>query len=243
MQKVSFLVDPTGTSAIRIMGLYWYGASDKGVILLHMMPETKESWILFGDALNKEDYSVLAIDLRGHGESTIYSYSHDAEKLDYKDFTDEGHQASIGDVEGAVRFMLSKGLEERNIYIGGASIGANLALQYLTVNPLIPGAFLLSPGLNYKGIEASRLMDMAGDSQRIFLIAAQDDKYSSESVYELGQIGNSFSRMKVYPEGGHGTKLLKSHPELKNELLAWLEGNEPGKKKPKNTHIPSHILG
>ena len=39
------------------------------LVLLHMMPATKESWDTFAKKMQREGYASVAIDLRGHGES------------------------------------------------------------------------------------------------------------------------------------------------------------------------------
>src|SRR5207245_1856203 len=97
------------------------------VLLLHMMPAVKESWQELAKALNEAGLSALAIDFRGHGESVSKS---DGTRLNYKDFADEQQQAKILDVRGAMEWLRARGAQDSQIAVIGASIGANLALQY-----------------------------------------------------------------------------------------------------------------
>ena len=74
----------TTSGAVTIVGNYYKGSADRGALLVHMMPATKESWGAFARVLEKQGYHVLAIDMRGHGES-------DGGPVGYKNFSDEEH--------------------------------------------------------------------------------------------------------------------------------------------------------
>ena len=83
-----------------------------------MMPETRSSWTSLSAELNKDGLATLAIDLRGHGESTRQSavnsqQSETENKMDYKKFSDQEHQASRLDVDAAMNFLKSKGFAEK----------------------------------------------------------------------------------------------------------------------------------
>ncbi|TSC63142.1 MAG: alpha/beta hydrolase fold protein, partial [Parcubacteria group bacterium Athens0416_74] len=108
-----------------IVGLYYPSPASKGVLLLHMMPATKESWNEFAPKLQSEGYQVLAIDLRGHGESS-------AGPEGFRNFSDLDHQKTIFDLDAGIEFLETKGVKQNNLVLIGASIGANLALQCLT---------------------------------------------------------------------------------------------------------------
>ncbi|OIO32461.1 MAG: hypothetical protein COZ49_03340 [Candidatus Yonathbacteria bacterium CG_4_10_14_3_um_filter_47_65] len=229
MEKVSYLIDrietQEGFNWRKIVGNYLPGTNDRAVILLHMMPATKESWNEFASKLNEAGYHVLAIDLWGHGESNEYKIDDvgQVQYVDYRNFTDEQHQKSIADVEGARQFLVGKGISPENIIIGGASIGANLALQYLSMYPEAPAAFLLSPGLDYRGIKTDAFMPLIGDNQKVLLVAAEDDAYSFTTVGTLKIIGDVAKTVETYNKGGHATDLFNSHPELMDDIIMWLK--------------------
>jgi alpha-beta hydrolase superfamily lysophospholipase len=67
MEKVNFKTK----DGVTIVGNYFKPRKEHApaFLLLHMMPATKESWNDFASHLQKEGFEVLAIDLRGHGES------------------------------------------------------------------------------------------------------------------------------------------------------------------------------
>ncbi len=65
MQKTTF----TTEDGIKISANYWPAKSENAVVLLHMLGRNKESWTSFAEKLKKAGFNVLAIDMRGHGES------------------------------------------------------------------------------------------------------------------------------------------------------------------------------
>lgn len=207
------------SDGIEISGDFWpAGANAPAGILLHMMPSTKDSWKDFAKKLNNEGFQCLAIDLKGHGESTDGPDG-------FRDFTDKQHQQSIRDVEAAVEFFVSKGIPMDKIFLAGASIGANLALQYQSEHPEIKASILLSPGLNYRSIETEPAVKKLQKNQSLFLSAGgENDDYSAETarkLFEIAKVDNK--ELKVFQKAGHGTSIFTEEPGLMDEIIAWLK--------------------
>ncbi|OGY64793.1 MAG: hypothetical protein A3I24_04600 [Candidatus Harrisonbacteria bacterium RIFCSPLOWO2_02_FULL_41_13b] len=194
-------------------------ADPKGyVVLTHMMPATKESWRDFAHFAQKQGYASIAIDLRGHGQS-------DGGPNGYKNFSDEEHQKSILDLNAAVEFLEKQKVNPNNIYFAGASIGANLSLQYLAEHPEFKKAILLSAGLDYRGVKTDRLIKKLKPDQKVLLIAAKDDQRSGGNNAKMNQklkeLAFKNSELIIYETGGHGTDLLKAHSELSKKILEF----------------------
>jgi alpha-beta hydrolase superfamily lysophospholipase len=67
VQKISFVTK----DGVTIVANYYPNKSAKFAgILVHMRPKTKESFDNLAKFLQNQGYALLAIDLRGHGEST-----------------------------------------------------------------------------------------------------------------------------------------------------------------------------
>lgn len=211
MEKVSFLTSDN----VLILGNYWGSDSDKAILLLHMMPATKESWNSIAPDLNEKGYKVLAIDLRGHGESNKKGY----EILDYRKFSNEEHAKSIEDVKAAIEFLKQRGAKEFGII--GASIGANLALVYGADEKEVKIAVLLSPGLDYRGIKTE--LPAEKFDRPLLIIASEEDSYSAQSSRILDQKAKN-SELKILQNRGHGTNMF-SEPGLKEEILEWVAEN------------------
>jgi len=221
-------VDFVTSDQVTIVG-DWYQSDDsngKAVILLHMMNRNRQSWVKFAQFLSQSGYSVLAIDLRGHGESVTQEVVGESVSLDYRTFTDTEHQSSIKDVLAALNFVAEeKSITRENIMLVGASIGANLALQALQSDPQITAAVLLSPGLDYRGLNAVALMPQLEPEQRLFMLASETDVYSADSIQKLSSITSAQVTTLIFinPQTGHGTDMFRTEEGLGNMILKWFE--------------------
>lgn len=204
------------SDGVEIIGTYRNTGQEKIVILLHMMPATKESWDGFAARLLEAGYASLAIDERGHGESTMGG------TLDYKKFTDEQQQAKRLDLEAAIAFAKEKGFTEDKIVVIGASIGANLAIQALAEHPTIPVAIALSPGLDYHGVKTEQPIFQLNDHQLVVLVASDDDPESFESIQKLHEHNPTQTDLIERSGIGHGTRMIDKDPFLVDDLLTKL---------------------
>ncbi|MCP6720223.1 MAG: alpha/beta fold hydrolase [Patescibacteria group bacterium] len=219
MEKVSLKT----SDGVEIIGDYYTGLGSRGVLLLHMMPTTRVSWRGFAPKLVEHGYHALAIDLRGHGESANGPEN-------YKSFSDKEHQASIHDVESGVQFLKEKGTVDGELVIVGASIGANLALWYASDHTEIKQIVLLSPGLNYKGIETKPLIRRLEVGQGVFFASSEDDERSNginadmnRELHKLIPQGVE-KKLVIYQAVGHGTDMFgKEKPDLESEILEWIK--------------------
>jgi alpha-beta hydrolase superfamily lysophospholipase len=201
---------------VEIVGTYRNTGQSKIAILLHMMPMTKESWDEFATRLLEVGYASVAIDERGHGESTMNG------TLDYKKFTNAQQQAKRLDVEAAIAFAKANGFLEDKMVVIGASIGANLAIQALVDHPDIPFAVALSPGLDYHGVKTDSAITKLRDTQKVVLVASDDDSESFKSVFVL-QKNNPSQTILIKRSGlGHGTWMTDKDPKLVQEVLMEL---------------------
>ena len=190
----------------------------KAVLLLHMMPAARQSFEPLTAELNKAEFATLAIDLRGHGESTDMG----GKKLDYKSFEDADHQNSRLDVDAALNFLKGKGFDENSISFVGASIGANLALDALHRYKETSKAVLLSAGLDYRGVKTEQAMKGLNPNQQVWLVAAQGDEYSAQSSDRLYQTKKEGTAMKIFKGADHGTNLFKSESALIPDIVKFL---------------------
>lgn len=222
MQKI-FL---TAKDGVKIAANLYPAESPVGwIIFSHMMPTEKESWSDLAARFQDAGYESVAIDLRGHGESV-------SAKLDYRNFSDAEHQKSVLDLEAAVEFLI----KERKATVAqisflGASIGANLSLQYISGHPEFKTAVLLSPGLDYRGIKTEFLAKNLKTGQKVFFISAKDDVRSggnnnteeNQKLYDLIPIGAE-KKIQIYETGGHGTDILETQPELVELIKNFISG-------------------
>lgn len=202
VKKVDFIA----SDKQKIVAKLFFVEKPKGWLLLsHMMPAVKESWNEFAAEMRNFGYESLAIDLRGHGES-------EGGLNDYQNFSDAEHQASINDLEAGWEFLKSQGATPGKTTLIGASIGANLSLQFLVMHPEFKKGVLLSPGLNYHGIAAEPLIKELKNGQSIVLATSKDDGNNADENQKLyGAAPKNLNKhLIIFEKGGHGTNLLSS---------------------------------
>lgn len=181
---------------------------ENATLLLHMMPATRTSYTKLQDALAVCGTASLAIDLRGHGESVLREGSETV--LDYTLFTNEEHQHSILDVFIAYAQLRElTHVDPKHTSVVGASIGASLALQFVAINPEVPLAVLLSPGLRYKGIDIEPLIGKIKEQeQKVVTASSEEDVYSLDAQKKIGQLLGSSATLYQEEGEAHGTDLF-----------------------------------
>lgn len=211
----------TTDDGVRIAGaICEAGDRKRWALLLHMMPATKESYVPLMNALDTRGVSSLAIDFRGHGQSTITT---DGRTLDYTTFSHEEHQAKIKDVEAAVALLeKTYGVDTRQIAFVGASIGANLAIQYAAAHADVPGVVALSPGLNYRDIATMPLVQSLTRDRHLFLVGSADDEISGPAVEKLFERSLAQTDIKQFSDAGHGTRMFETYPAFLEQVADWV---------------------
>ncbi|TAL19667.1 alpha/beta fold hydrolase [Patescibacteria group bacterium] len=217
MEKISFVT----SDRVTIVGAWQDASGKRGVaLLLHMMPETKESYAELQTRLAAALIASLAIDLRGHGESLVCDEN---ATLNYKDFDDGGHQASRFDIQAAAEWLNKQQVMGLNrLALVGASIGANLALQFAAEHREVAAVAALSPGLDYRGVAAAGPVTALSKNQKLLLVASDDDSYSAETIQELAKISPAKITVIKFKNAGHGTNMFKAEPAFPEQLTRWI---------------------
>lgn len=209
----------TTEDGVELHGLFRGAEGAKAaVLLLHMMPSTKESWDAFAEGLQKLGLSSLAIDERGHGESIMKNGA----KIDYRDMDDQRDKRF--DVEASIAWLAKKtGLPLSKFAVAGASIGANLAIRYAYDHPECPAAISLSPGLDYRGVTTADALEGMSRGQSLLIAVSSEDSASAASVHELASLETSAEVETVRLDGmGHGTTMFERDPAFMTACLEWL---------------------
>lgn len=173
------------------------------VILLHKFASSKEEFSQLCGELGPEGFATLAIDLRGHGETAK------ASGRSYRDFSDDDFRAMANDADAAYK-KLRQDYPSLPIFIIGASIGANTALNYACSQPAIAGAVLLSPGRLYKGISTTESAGAYG-KRPLMLAASSEDQYSYTSTQDLAKMAQGSGakvELVLLAGAGHGVSML-----------------------------------
>ena len=192
----------------------WYEPGPRSapaVILVHMLHKTRRDWDSVATRLAAEGIGALAIDLRGHGESSGGLLEGDA----------PDYSALVRDVAAARRYLASRAdVQQSRVGIAGASIGANLAVLEAAGDPGVASLALLSPSLDYRGLRVEAAMKKY-DARPALLIASDDDPYAMRSGKDLQKTGGGTREVLVLNRAGHGTVMLGHDSDLARTLVDW----------------------
>ncbi|MCP4428637.1 MAG: alpha/beta fold hydrolase, partial [Chloroflexi bacterium] len=184
-----------------------------GVILLHMNGSKRQVWqeIGFVQKLVANGYAVLAVDMRGHGETG-----------GVKDWV----QAEDDMLRVWAYFAGREEVDGERTAVIGASIGSSMALVTGANETAVKTVALLSPGLNYFDIDTPAAL--AGYGERpLFIAASEADAYSADSAQTLAEQALGEAELVIYDGAEHGTDMFPVQPDLADLLLAWINRHLP----------------
>lgn len=185
------------------------------VILLHMYKSDRMAWEPLVAPLHDAGLAVLALDLRGHGESATTETRERVETRDTTVFRDMQH-----DLRGAYDWLAAQpGIDRARFALIGASVGCSVALQYAAKDRSVDAIVCLSPGLNYLGL------DSAGDihqitGRKILLLATEDER---DAPYTLRKRGADVQVHTYGRRRAHGTSMFGVVPGIEREIAEFVE--------------------
>ena len=186
------------------------GRTSKHPALL-LVPDYRQDpavWNAFAQKAVRRGILCLALQLRTNIEPVTRP---DAEQV----------QAIQGDMEVGVRFLVKHGADPDNIAVAGGGLGANLALEYAALHPAICAAVLLSPGLDYYGVETKPFLPRM-NMRPVLIMTAEGDSYAASSGRTLKSLARSFCELREYPGVVHGVDLLNGSIQPALQVLLWL---------------------
>jgi hypothetical protein len=85
----------------------------------------------------------------------------------------------------------------------------------------MPAVVLLSPGLDYKGVQAEGPMRNLA-RRPVLLMTSRGDSYSASSCDTLEKAGSGLCELREYDGAAHGTALFDLSPTAVEQILLWL---------------------
>ena len=190
----------------------FYAASDDepapSLLLMHMLGGRRNAWQALIPLLTDAGYNVLAVDLRGHGDTGGA----------------QDWQAAERDIDIWLGWLSEQPSVMPDAFgLIGGSIGSNLALIGCAYDLRCVTAVALSPGLDYRGVVVDEAVLDAMAERSLLLVAAQGDQYSADSVKTLAGLSIGALGLQLYPGSTHGTHLIAAADAPAVELIThWL---------------------
>ena len=195
----------------------WYAAAAKGpaVLCLHQWRSDRTRFSGLAAMLQKEGFSVLAIDMRGHGGSV--------KNVDGTSVApDRNAQPELA---AALTFLRSRPtVDAARLGIIGASYGSSNAIMTAAAEAGVKAVVMLSPGMNFFNVlpieDAVKKFRGA-----VLAVASDEDVRSADAVKKIALIGGARVDTKSYKDAGHGTDILEAGLGLDEVVVAFLKRN------------------
>lgn len=174
------------------------------VLLLHELYTTRESW---GDLLYpllESGYNVLAVDVRGYGET--------------RGGINWGR--AVDDVAAWLTWLREVGgVRPDAISTLGSSMGSTLAIVGCAQDEFCRGAIAISPGWSYYGISLAEHLA----AKPVLVIYAERDRWPALGIDDMREAAPETLAEHVYAGNAHGMNLVEEEWEtVVPVLLEWL---------------------
>lgn len=184
------------------------GDKAPAVLLVHMLSQSKAEWRDLPDRIRDAGITALAIDLRGHGQSS--GSAQDIQKM-------------VQDVRAAAQWLATRpAVRGDAIAIVGASLGASLALLAAVDVPQARFIALLSPSLDYRGLRTDIGLIKRLGARSIWLSASTEDPLALRTLRDMAAEPSGPREQHLSSAVAHGTALLDRDNDVARSLVDWL---------------------
>ena len=204
------------------------------VILLHDLGGNKSDWLNDTGtyvALLERGYAVLAIDMRGHGQTPLPDARRVLELIDL--------ELSFFDVHAALVWLQSQSkVDVSRIAVVGTGSGGNVAYVSSGRMPeLIKTGVSLSPGLwgaaSLEPLVIGAGLEPFAPRSMLFMAGDQDQIQAGDVILSYAEFARSLEAqtaepkdVRVFPDSAdHGFVLLDNVAEAQDLFFLWLEEN------------------
>jgi len=188
------------------------------VILVHQLGSSRSEWAPLIERLHASpSITTLAIDMRGHGESTTGTSG----EIEFHAFDHEAWAQTQEDVLAAVAFLSSEesGVRPARISAVGSSIGSTAVVAAAAREPRLASFAVISPGRAYHGFDSlTPMLDLG--SRGFFAIVSRDETEGVETAQAMARVTGT--EAMVVDGTTHGVAVFTAEPATLDRLVAFL---------------------
>ena len=221
-------IEFTTTDGFLIRGTFFHNKANPGakpvVILLHTFGGTHLDWFTFApDLVDNHNFVVLAIDLRGHGNSTF----HNGANFPIQNFTVDDLNNMPLDLSAAITYLKTRPeADASRVGIVGVDIGANLAFIGAGTLPEVQTAVSISPQFRENQAQGVLIGTNLPNFQpkNVLFVASFGDGYTYTSSQTMSALTQGMTQIVGLQGLAHGMDILAS-VETWNDVMDWLRAN------------------
>jgi dienelactone hydrolase len=195
----------------------WVNKKAPVVVLLHMYRSDRSAWRTLTPKLHEAGFAVLAIDMRGHGDSQEPLTMELKLKVASRDAG--VFQSKWQDVAAAKKWLSEReGVDSSQLGIVGASVGCSVALDYGRRDEDVKAIACMTPGRNYLHLDSVEHIKAYGD-RPVLMLATAEERLAAE---ELAKLGNGAKAEIVAPGKHHGTRMFGVVDGIEDRIVLYL---------------------
>jgi dienelactone hydrolase len=208
-------------------GYYPPGRKDEPapmVILLHMYKTDRSDFGPLLPTLHKAGFAVLAIDLRGHGQSVGPPAMKLTERVAQRD--KELFSQMYQDLAAAYLWLRAQPhVDPARFALVGASVGGSIALDYASRDKSVDAVVCLTPGTAYLGLDALGAVRKYGN-RPLLLLASEAERSAADQIRQAA----AGATVKIVPGPSapldsmalHGSRMFGKVPGIESEIVSFL---------------------
>jgi dienelactone hydrolase len=209
--------DLSAPDGLKLKASYYSpGKPGRGVLLLHQCNRDRSVWNDLAMQLAASGLHVLTLDYRGYGESQ--GERHESLPPEKRA---ENAKHWPGDIDVAFRYLVTQpGVDKTRIGVGGASCGADNAVQTARRHPEVKALVLLSGTTD----EAGRAFLEASGTLPVFISASDDDHDLLPYMTWLASfLRDERSELIACKGAGHGADMFKVEKSLPAKIVDFFD--------------------
>lgn len=219
------------TDGVKLGASLWVGGDAKApaVVLVHRLGGTRAEWEPLVARLFPvhQPMNVLAIDLRGHGESV--RKEGEKGKLAWQGFKTDEFARMANDVEAAVQYLRKRsGGPAASLVFVGSDIGGTAMVRAVhDAKIATSGVCLISPGASLRGVDLYEPFGAVLSLPNL-IVSGTADNVSKDPAIALKTMSKSGQGIQL-ASGAHSAEFLGAdNPELWDLVADWVDQRVAG---------------
>lgn len=187
---------------------YLIDPSNPTILLLHQIYTNRNSWEPVLEPLLEAEYNLLAVDLRGYGESVGGINWHKA--VDDTQLWFDWLRADGGVRGDAISTM-------------GSSMGSTMAIIGCANDELCKSSVAISPGWDYYGMRLDEALSEGMSNRPLLILYTERDRWPVLGMPNIQATTTGLLDITMLSGNAHGMDVLKQHEESLPMILSWLD--------------------
>ena len=190
------------------------------VVLLHSLGSNRAAYSQLATDLKNKNIASLAIDSRGHGQSTTKL---SGKKTYWQNYSNKIFQKYPDDIVATLDYISEHyvAVDTSRLGILGADVNANAAVVAAANGKYnIKTLVLVSPCIEFKGLQIYSSLVKYGNKP-ITMIVTQNDKFHYQNAKELQKYAQGQVNFITTKYGGTGDSIIKLNPYLNSVIADW----------------------